>query len=440
MATTKDEFLKELADAFGPAEDLETKRSEIADRLGTKPGEISVIKDVLSTKLSRGGVILNPHIGRTRFTVQLDPEDLGLKVDDPDHKDFIERYTELGQKFLLDSEYLRKLDRIDRGIRRVVENNGFLTAYGYFVPYTIFNDVKMEIEALEREYFQVRDEILDMYDDCLRKTEDAYGKAAVKAFQLLHMSPDAIPSDEFVEKFVGRVMLEFPSYDKIKESFKIRMEVSYVPLTTFVEEQAARQRLIVRKESLIAEELQLEEGELAYKRRRFEELNREAIENYKRQMDEFIADVVGQTYTLIYDAVEAVRKQCAKYGTLNSGDVKRLRTMVAKVKKLNLFESKEVSKYITELENILDTNSKFRDKDDVYKVLRDITVDTRMVMNLLGCQPRSIRGRASTSVEVSEIEAEPVNDRRQRRFEAVPGSSGTVLSVPEPVHRAERYA
>ncbi len=111
-------------------------------------------------------------------------------------------------------------------------------------------------------------------------------------------------------------------------------------------------------------------------------------------------------------------------GCLGSGDVKRLKAMIAKVRKLNLFESREIAQYIRDLEGILDTDSKSHDRDDVYLVLRGISVDTRRVLNLLGCEPRTVRGRPSSSVEVTELETEPVITRRQRRFEEVPAPPG----------------
>jgi len=440
LVGSKEEFLRRLAEAFGPTEDLETKRAEIAGRIGVEPGEINIVKDVLSTKLSRGGVLLRPHIRRTRFTVQLDPEDLGLRPEDPEHKEFLAHYTALGSKYLLSSEYLHKLDRIDRSMRRLVESNGFKTVYGVFVPYGLFSEVKSEMDELKTDYFAVRDEILSLYDDCRCQTEDAYRKAAGKAYQLLCMDAGATPPAEFVENFVKRVMEHFPTHDRIKGSFEIDLEVSYVPLTTFMQEQEARQRLIAEKESLIEEQLQLEQGELTYRARRFEEVNREAIASYKRQMDEFIADVVGQTYAIIYEAVNAVRQHCAKNGCLGAGDVKRLRAMIAKVRKLNLFESKEIAQYIQDLEGILEADSKSRDRNDVYLVLKGISADTRRVLNLLGCEPRTNRGRSSSFAEVAEIEAEPIVTRRQRRFEEVPAEAGVGLEITDPVERTARYA
>jgi hypothetical protein len=442
LAASKEEFLLRLVEQFGPS-DLESERARIAGLLSVDPGEINIVKDVLTTKLSRGGVILSPHIRRTRFTVQLDAEDLGLKPDDPEHKEFLQHYTALGQKFLLDSEYLRRLDRIDRAMRRLVEKNGFQTAYGFFVPYGLFSEVKSDMKVLEDDYFKVRDEILDLYDTCRCHTEEAYRKAAAKAYQLLYLDASAVPPDEFVESFVRRVMDNFPSLERIRDSFAVELGVSYVPLTTFVQEQEARRRLIKKKEELLEEQLRLEEGEIAYQRRRFEDVNREAIVSYKRQMDDFISDVVGQTYAIIYEAVNTVRQHCAKNGSLGSGDVKRLKSMIAKVRKLNLFESKEIDQYIQDLEDVLGAGPKGRDRHDVFTVLQGISLDAKRVLNLLGCEPRVIRGGSSSSPsEDAEagIEVEPVVTRRQRRLEEVPEQDGNTFEIVDVGARAARYA
>ncbi len=93
------------------------------------------------------------------------------------------------------------------------------------------------------------------------------------------------------------------------------------------------------------------------------------------------------------------------------------------------------------IDSDLDTNSKSRDRDEIYVVLKGISVDTRRVLNLLGCEPRAVRGRdVPSSAEATDIETEPVITRRQRRFEEVPVETGTLLGITDPVERTARYA
>lgn len=435
------EFFDRLIEESFAGADLEGQRLQAAEKLGLDPGSVEVRKDVLVTALSREGVLVDVHIGRTRFTRRLDEADLGLNPEDPGYREFLREYVRLGEKHLLSLEYLRRLDRIEDRARSAVEKYGFPTRWGVFLPYQNWEKMKAEVDACRAEYFAVRDEILARYDELRADTEAAYRKAAKEAYRLLAMDRGAEAPEEFAEMFVRAVMAHFPSPERVRNSFYFDLDVGFVPLTSHLEEERARVALIEEGERLVRERLAEEEmrltqerrlreareqAELAvveeekrtrlmaerYKQDQIREIHREALETYRRGLDGFLADTLGRLRGMVYEVCSAVRDSVAKSGSLGSGDSRRLRVLVEKLERLNFTRDSEVEGYLAELRAILDTPAERRDPEEVKAVLNEIAAQSRQVLALLGCEPRTVRG---VRIEAPEVEVPgPAVARRPR--------------------------
>lgn len=443
----KEEFLVRLQEAFGGHDMVEKQKFEVAATLGLEPDDISVRMDVLATTMSRDGVLARVHIGRTRFTLQLSAEDLGLKPDNEEHEKFLDDYIKLGSKYLISASYIRKLDRIETAARRAVEKWGFRTQWGIFVPYTNVRELREEIDALRDEYLSIRDEILARYPVVREETAQAYRAAAVEAWKLLHGNDT--PTPEFVSRVVGAAMSAFPPTQRIEDSFHIDLEIGFVPLTSFIEEERARARLTAEREQMFKRELQSIESERAeaeqvrlerlktrlmrenYKRERIKELHREALESYKRQVDGFFGDVVGRIYGIVYEAVSTVSANLDANGSLGSGDVKRIKSLVERIGRLNFMNDEQVGAYLDKLRRIADTPAETRAPADVMKTLNDISAQSRQVLTLLGCAPRAVRGLAA-----SDIELPSDNVRVERRVRDTGGvRQGRLFDETGPLRR-----
>ena len=205
----RDQFIERLNAEFSGTEDWEAMKANVA--LQTGADDVRVQEDILATKLTQEGYLITPHVGRTRFSVKLQPKDIGLDPDNPDHKEFVENYLLLGSKLLLPTETLRELDRIDRQIRRVIEEEyGIPTCMGSFVPYKNLEPMKQKIEKLKEEYFAIRDTLVENYEAIRANTKNAYRKFAPEAYRLIG-KPYYMPTDDEVEQFVSSTMAYFPT-------------------------------------------------------------------------------------------------------------------------------------------------------------------------------------------------------------------------------------
>jgi hypothetical protein len=423
---------------------LEEQRLEAAEKLGLDPESVEVRKDVLVTNLSREGVLVDLHIGRTRFTRRLDEADLGLNAEDERYREFLAEYVRLGEKHLLSLDYLRRLDRIESRARAAVEKYGFPTRWGTFVPYQNWGDMKAEVDACREEYFAVRDEILANYDALKLATEAAYREAAVQAYRHLAMDRNAKVPAEFAEMFVRAVMDHFPTPERVRASFYFDLDVGFVPLTSHLQEERARVALLEEKERLVRGRLAEEEMKLSEERRlreareraelaiaeeekrarvvaaryeqdRIREIHKEALETYRRGLDGFLADTLGRLRGMVYEACAAVRDHVERAGALGAGDVRRLKTLVERLERLNFTRDAEVEGYLAELRAVLDTPAERRNPEEVKAVLAEIAAQSRQVLALLGCEPRAVR---SAAIEVAGVEVPQAVVARKPRPQA----------------------
>lgn len=458
----KEEFNERVNNEFGGAEDWDAKQAEIAAQTGAD--RVHVQKDVLATQLSQEGYVYNVHIGRTRFTTKLRPEDVGLDPENEAHKDFIKQYLSLGRKLLLSAETLRKLDRIDQQIRRAVdEKYSVPTVAGPFVPFKNVELMKAEVEQLKDEYFAVRDEILDRYDEIKVETQASYRDFAVEVYRLINKNPYYFPTGEEVERFVQSAMSHFPSEKEVYSSFYVTLSVGVVETTEFLSNQEARLRLIREREKSYREELGLIERQLSedskvqaeHERLRLQNEREEAKvklaklqaeqkaveealalkrDEYMPRMEQVFADLAGAVHGIIYDAVDKVNSSLKVRGSLSGASTRSLKGLAEKVRPLMLEPDPEVEVWLKKINDIVETAPENRDPEEVREAVNTIRAEASKVILALGNVPRTIRGISMSEIEAATAEEyTPVKPRQARMF-----SGEVVPDIQEPMVRLPR--
>lgn len=455
-----EEFLQKVNAEFGET-DWEKKRSEIAEETGAH--RVGIKKDVTLTKYHDQGYIYTVHIGRTRFTVRMRPEDVGLDPKNPAHAEFIQKYSVLGSKLLLPSEILRKLDQIEAKIRRTVdEKYGIPTKVGTFVPFKNVPAMKKEIKQLEHEYYAIRDEIIEKYDELKKQTEEFYKKFAVEAYRLVKKDPSYQPSDEEIKNFVSATMAYFPTVEGIYNSFYIEVEANLLPTTEFLVTQQERLELVRKRSALYKKEIELIEKELTEnervqaereknqllieKERKKLELQRLKIEEnaikealaqkkkqYAQDLEETFADLAGAVHGIIYDTLTRVDQALRTNGALRAADTKSLSSLVEKVRTLMFEDDPDVKGWLLKIQSIIDTPPQKRDAEDVRMAVQTIREQAGKIILSLGRAPRTLRGTDLPEIETALADLS-VGPRQKRQLEFdLPAAQ-----VQEPLERTPR--
>lgn len=183
------ELLKNIAQEEGDKNIID-QRNEIAARLGCDPDDIRVRMDATATQLARKGILVELKIARERFELQLDAEDLGIEAKD-EYRDFLDEYVKLGRRRLIPVSYLRNLDAIEVRARRLLKESSFNTAWGHFVPYQVYDELRRRLEGLRADYKRLHDRILEDYDSIRTSTYMKYREAAQEVYRTLQKDPYA---------------------------------------------------------------------------------------------------------------------------------------------------------------------------------------------------------------------------------------------------------
>ena len=397
-------YTRLLEENMGDFDDVSAieQQHEVAQRLGVDPGDVTVKKDILTTRLAREGVIVSLNIGRTRFEKLMSPEDIGInKSNDPEFAEFLASYVMMGRKRLIPVSLTGKLDGLESKARRFLKSYSFETCYGFFVPYTGYEIVKNTLNEIRQEYFAVQEEILDGYYSIRHSTETTYRDASINIYRNLMQSPHAYPDYDWQEKFVSSIMELFPSRDDIEHSFYFNINLSFVPVTVTMEEQQIRNDLLREKADLVRYHLELEHQKATEKTRaelekqrtkivreqdkqeRIREINREVLQSYQQQMDGFVGSVVGQLRSMVYEACVSISSSMEKNGHLAGASTRRITNLVGRLKALNFMNDEEVNEQIAQLETIVNTNPEHRNTGSIMKVLDQIASSNRETLNRL---------------------------------------------------------
>lgn len=456
----KDEFVARVNQEFGGIEDWEKMQAEVMAKTGGD--HVYIKKDAIATRLAREGYLVSVHIGRTRFMTKLQPQDIGLDPDDPEQKEFVSAYLNLGQKLLIPAETLKKLDRIESRIRRAIDDKyGIPTVLGSFVPYKNWEPMRAEIEKARQEYLAIRDEIIARYDDIKSATRKAYRLFAVEVCRLLRKDPQYNPTEEETDRFVRAAMNAFPSQEQVRDSFYVRVNVGIVQATAFLAEQEARLKLVEEREKFFRQELELIERQLTeadrvqrererqqlllerervqtqikqekMKQKAIEEAIAQARAEYLPQVEQVFADLSGAVQGIVYDTLTRVTEALKTNGSLRPADSKSLACLVEKVRLLMIEESPEVEGWLARIEAILNTPAPKRDPASVKYALDGVRAEAAKVILSLGRAPRTLRGTDLPELETAldEIAVGPRQVRSQVSLDDVSDASPVLTRIP----------
>ncbi|TEB04765.1 hypothetical protein Psch_03527 [Pelotomaculum schinkii] len=391
-----DDLLKNIAQEEGDKSIVDQK-NEIADRLGCDPDDIRVRMDATATKLARKGILVDLKITRERFELLLDAVDLGIEAKD-DYGEFLDEYIKLGRRRLIPLSYLKNLDAVETRARRLLKESSFNTAWGHFVPYQVYDELRRRLEEFKVDYKRYHDSIIADYDSIRASTYMKYREAAQEVYRTLQKDPYASVPEYFVENFVFRVMNAFPSVEEIEGSYKFEINLSFVPVTTTMAEMETRMAnaVMARAENAVAEEIR---------------------QSYTRHVEGFISDLAAQLRSMIFEAVSAAQESVKRHGHLPGPSVNSLRQLVGKVQALNFMEDRVVIQQLGELSGMLEKESKDRDAGETLDLLKKIAEENRQVLLSLGHKPRATRGRVTL-----ETEQQVVTGGRKRRGVVISGS------------------
>src|SRR6516225_5210543 len=305
------------------------RRTEIAQLVGIDPRALRDLKASLVDALVRMGVLVTLHIGRWRARHKLEPEDLGL---DPRTSDAICQSIELGHKLLLPRATLDQLSRLESKGRANLARHSLDTRIGSFVPADGFPKFRETHEQLKAQYLALRDHLMATAPALKADAAERFTQAAREIYPRVAAE---IGKDEFIERYVNRALAGWPDAQEIYRSFRFDYEVSYVPLSSELAGEQARQAEIQQDLALRTE------------------LQRHVAERRRREIDDFLTGIIGQLRGIVYETVTAAVRSLDRHGRPLPATIVSLRHLIDRVRALNVYGDADINSQISQLEQAL---------------------------------------------------------------------------------------
>lgn len=356
------------------------------------------------------GVVVKLHIRRVRFRKRLQFEDLGIHFGEKDIAEKMHDIFRLGMKNLLTKAYLDRIEQIEYRSRKLLVSYSMETVWGYFIPVTAYISFRSQIEKLEQDYYQVREDILANYPAIKKQVLQDYVQAARQAYRILNkVEPEALTERERLRESwylagVRRKMRKMlPTPDDIRTSFAFEVSPTYIdlPMLAGDDEEGGASGVRVEKRAIenITEEEQRElrwrqagtKERQAMMRTMNEDVVRKAQQQKEERIDQFLTKVIGQVRGLLYDATVNVLAAMKRKENLPPRSIVQLRNLVENLRLLNFYNDRDAERAMTLIENLIERPREDRDLDLIEQRLRDIATVMRSTLLTLEVEFREDR-------------------------------------------------
>lgn len=291
------------------------------------------------------GVIVDLHIGRTRFERKMTSADLGLDIDDSNFQNFVTQYLDLGSKMLAPKKVLSKFDSIESRARANLYRHAFDTPYGLFVPFTAYNDWKKENTTNREDYFQALKELEDGYASMVLDILAEYRDAAVKLYERTDKSKSL---SVFTETLVKNIESQIPSLESVVESFYYGEDIYYVPIPTELAEENLKMAIMNKEASIKQAESIAEVERIKSETQMHKDVLQKLKETKTSKIDGMLDSISNQLSSAIYGSLADVLNSIKKNSKLNQASEKKLRDLVTRTKMMNFNEVRFVSEQPTQ--------------------------------------------------------------------------------------------
>lgn len=402
--------------------------------LGVTDSAIDVVRPDW-IQFMRQGVIVNIHLSRWRAVTTLTPEHLGLTFADDTERAAFESTTRLGQVYLLPAKYIKALGSLDSKARKAVKKYAAQSHWGSFLTPQAYFEWKDENEKYRAEYYALRDEIFNSWQEVVFEVSDAQmanARAAyrreyerVQASGARSTTVERYTESQFVAMYVDAILDAIPGPEEVYQSFDYQVDLTYIPLPSLIAEEEANAQIEYDRVKAEREKNALEIR-----------MRQEVLSNYRDRVDELVVDhmkrMVGELNDALYTAATDIVSTTQGRDSIHGRSVLQLKNAIDRVRALNVFDYADIEQMAAQAEQAISQPAEFRSVEEVTAKLQDIATVTRATLITIGDRPsRENRG----DVESLGIMPPAAQIRQARQRLGLPE-----IEIAEPTSRQARKA
>jgi len=285
------------------------------------------------------GVNCNLFIAHWGARVKIRPEDLGFMKGG----DVNETLFSLGQKRLINKDAIKEFITIEQRARQVLSKYSFQFGdqFAYFIPYTVVEELVVELEKHRKDYYDaidkfiedyptLRDEMLDLYEaeaeNIYKRVKDIYGI-------------EAPPFNEFKDKLVHSIQDKYPRPNEVGEKFQFYFNFYKISLP----DESVEAEMIDASEK--AKELQEKEA-----------ARRQIVYNYRGEFEEQIKDFYGNAVQKLREATVELMQKVQKYNITDTR-LEKIKGHITEFRMLNFVDDKTLADSLDSLEKLIENKS-----------------------------------------------------------------------------------
>src|SRR6266567_7852151 len=310
-------------------------------------------------RLMQDGALVRVRIaGSSIFWTQLTYDDLGIRVENTDHRKKLSQWMTLGKKRLLPESYMKSLALIESRARYALKERSFRTELGAFVPSTAYVAWRETTQSLRDQYLALRDDILANHTTLTRTVLADYEDIASQTYQRLHQAqPELLTEnrDQFVHTYCERIAAHIPTPDRIREKFDFTF-VLVDGLSQVGGTQREQSAAPVERLPLSIEGARTAVGQREWQRSVLQhDLRVHAQARVNAVLEDFLTSVASQLRTLTYEAACDVLATLQRRSneSISPRSILQLNNLLAQVRSLNFWQDADLDRMMSHIEQIV---------------------------------------------------------------------------------------
>ena len=298
--------------------------------------------------LMEKGVIVSLQISRWRASCKIEPQEVGIDLDNPAYINYQEQYLSLGTKKLLPKRILKEISTVESRARKNLDKHSHETVWGHFVPHTTFAEWKVEDDVIRKAFFEKSEEIATNWDELTKEVVEDYQKFLFSNYQ------DKIKKEDF-EDMANSLITEFKrsiiSAEEFVKTFEYDTYFTFIPLPSIVQKD-------IKEKEKLEQEIELQKSESVMQHTILEETMKKKSEH----IDEFIQATAGALSSSTERIISEVRIAIGENGEKEvSKRVKnKLLKLIKTYRSLDFFQEDRILSDLNNLE--IDLNKTGEDK------------------------------------------------------------------------------
>ena len=346
------------------------------------------------TRYAQEGLIVDLHLGRERYMLQLTLQRLGIEGRTPEETKLLQRTVKPGHVYLLPYDVIARGDGIDGKARQCLKRHSFKTMWGRWVHKSRYAAWRAENIEIRNEYMADMEAVLRDYDKHRQDAIAGYLGLLNKAWANLMMTvagrqiEGISDRDTWLNLQLDSLLARIPLPEEIRKNHRYDWDVWTIPLQAQIEQ-----------DRINAGDLRL----IAAEREMMLDVEASAKARAKAGVNGFLAEIQAQIQNQVCVVAEgALAAMQGNQGRLGRNSSVAIANLIQTVNDLVFWEDGSLEANMRRLQAILDTSSKKRDPQAVRSTLLALGAEARLA--LMELTPAATRQAAASAGDLDDLD------------------------------------